>query len=64
MGILVASKNTTANPTFEGHLVWLFEEPFFLPSGESGLAIVANAYPENIKAIGSTGKTNLCSWDT
>lgn len=35
------------------------KDPFCSVSGESGAFILANAYPENIKAIGSTGRTNL-----
>lgn len=37
----------------------MFRDPLILPSGETDLPIAANEYPENIKAIGSTGRTNL-----
>lgn len=37
----------------------MFKDPFFSAFGESDAFILANAYPENIKAIGSTGRTNL-----
>jgi hypothetical protein len=58
IGMLVASKKKMANPTFEGLFMWLLGEPFLLLS-ESDFAITDNEYPENIKAIGSIGNTNL-----
>jgi hypothetical protein len=45
------------NRILKGPLTWELKEPFFLASGDA--FIFANAYPENIKAIGSIGRTNL-----
>lgn len=57
--MFVASKKKMKNCIFDGHLVRMFKDPFFSAFGESDAFILANAYPENIKAIGSTGRTNL-----
>ena len=57
--MFVESKKKMANRTFEGHLTWLLEDPFLLLFEESAIFIAAIEYPENIKAIGSTGRTNL-----
>lgn len=57
--MLVATKQTTANRNFEGHLVREEEALFFSPIDKSGVSRTANEYPENINAIGRIGKTNL-----
>lgn len=56
---MVASKKRIANRIFGDHLLETFEDPFLLPLGERDMLNLANEYPENIKAIGSTGRTNL-----
>ena len=57
--MFVESKKKMANHTFEGHLTRLLEDPFLLLFEEPTVVIVAIDYPENTKAIGSTGRTNL-----
>jgi len=56
---LVTSKKNTASRNFKDHLACTFVILLLLPRGNSCVLRAANEYPENIKAIGSTGKTNL-----
>lgn len=42
-----------------GHVLWIFDDSFPLPLAEIVVLNAANECPENIKAIGSTGRTNL-----
>lgn len=61
IGILVASKKKTESLNLEDHLMaWFFRGAcFFLVMDGDDASIWANACPENIKAMGSTGSTNL-----
>lgn len=65
IGILVASKKKTESLSLGDHLmIWFFRGTcFFLAidddDDEPDASIWENAYPENIKAMGSIGSTNL-----
>lgn len=44
---------------FAGHVLWIFDDSFPLAFAEIVVLNAANECPENIKAIGRTGRTNL-----
>ena len=58
IGMLVASNKKIANFNFGSHLLQRFEDPVLLLFEYSGLLNEASEYPENINAIGSTGRMN------